>query len=179
MKKHFLLFSSVLLVAALCIAQDAPHKKAAAPAHKSHVVVTPDELKWGPPPETWIKGTPSPEFPALKSQFAVVNGDPTKSGAPFVIRIKSPDGEKIPPHWHPQDEQITVFQGTLHLAIGEKFDEKAGHALAAGTYALMPKRTMHFAWTKGETIIQIHGMGPFVINFGKVEEPAKKPSTSQ
>jgi hypothetical protein len=25
----------------------------------------------------------------------------------------------------------------------------------------MPKEMRHFAWAKGETIIQIHGIGPF------------------
>jgi len=40
--------------------------------------------------------------------------------------------------------------------------------------AAMPKKTWHFAWVKGETIVQVHGTGPFLVNFGKIPETAKK-----
>src|SRR5881296_2261504 len=126
-KGHFSPIFALLSIAAFCIAQDAPQKKASASGHKSHIVVAPDGLKWAPPPATWMKGTPPAEFPPLKSQFAVVFGDPTKPGTPFVIRIKSPDGERVPPHWHPQDENLTVLVGTFFLGSGEKFDQSAGH----------------------------------------------------
>ena len=29
----------------------------------------------------------------------------------------------------------------------------------------MPPRMKHYAWTPAETIIEVHGMGPFVLNY--------------
>jgi len=33
----------------------------------------------------------------------IVDGDPTKSGVPYVMRIGNADGEIVFPHWHPED----------------------------------------------------------------------------
>ena len=43
----------------------------------------------------------------------VVSGDPTKPGAPFVLRIANRANQIVPVHWHPEDEHITVVQGHL------------------------------------------------------------------
>jgi hypothetical protein len=33
----------------------------------------------------------------------------------------------------------------------------------------------HFAWAKGETIVQVHGTGPFEINYvNAADDPRKK-----
>ncbi|HEX9285150.1 MAG TPA: cupin domain-containing protein [Nitrospirales bacterium] len=178
MKKHSVTLILVVMLCALCLAQDNPQKKGS--SHKTHMMaVSADTLKWGPPGADWIQGTPPPEFSEpMRSQFAIVQGDPSKTG-PFVIRIKSPDGEKVPPHWHPQDENLTVLQGSFFLGTGEKFDQSTGHELKAGAFGYMPKKMWHFAWAKGETILQVHGVGPFKINFVKQEEAAKKPTSSQ
>src|SRR4030095_1289371 len=34
-----------------------------------------------------------------------------------------------------------------------------------GDYALVPRKQAHFAWSKGMTVIQVHGIGPFRIDF--------------
>lgn len=34
-----------------------------------------------------------------------------------------------------------------------------------GTFATMPKKVNHFVWTKGETVIQVHGIGPYTVNY--------------
>ena len=39
----------------------------------------------------------------------------------------------------------------------------------------MPKGMHHFAGAKGETIIQVHGMGPFEINYINPEDDPRKP----
>jgi hypothetical protein len=134
-------------------------------ADTDHVVVRPAAIKWGPAP---------PSLPA-GSQFAVLVGDPTKSGVPFVIRAKLPDGYKVPPHWHPSDENVTVLQGALMIGKGEKFDPSALEELPVGSFMRMPKTMRHFAQAKGETIIQVHGVGPFEINYvNSADDPRKK-----
>jgi quercetin dioxygenase-like cupin family protein len=96
--------------------------------------------------------------------IAVLEGDPSKEG-PFVFRVKVPDGYRIPPHTHPKPERVTVISGTFHLGMGETFDEKKGTALPAGTYGQWPAGMKHFVWVKGETVVQFHGSGPWVIEY--------------
>lgn len=41
---------------------------------------------------------------------------------------------------------------------------------------LMPQRVRHFAMARGETIIQIYGVGPFAVNFvNPADDPRIKP----
>lgn len=134
-------------------------------AQAKHIAVSPDEIKWGPAPPGLPPG----------AQMAVLRGDPSKAGAPFTIRARFPDGYRVPPHWHPTDENVTVIQGTLHVGMGTRFDETAGKELIAGSYALMPKGMRHFAWSSGETTIQIYGTGPFAITYvNPADDPRRK-----
>ena len=166
-----------LLTGMVLTSQTADHKKKG-PAHKSHVAVLPGQLKWGPIPAGAVQGTPPEGFPALRSEIAVVEGDPSKPG-PFVIRLKSPDGEKIAPHWHPADEHLTVLQGVFILSSGEKYSDAGGSELTVGAYASVPKRMWHFGRMKGETILQVHGTGPFVVNFGPMPAPTPAKAKSE
>jgi len=34
-----------------------------------------------------------------------------------------------------------------------------------GNFVTMPKEMRHFAMSKGETIVQVHGAGPFKVNW--------------
>src|SRR5438067_11000663 len=73
-------------------------------AAEGHKMVTPDKLRWGPAPPGLPPG----------AQVAVLDGDPRKAG-PYVMRVKFPDGYKVPPHWHPVDENVTVIRGVLGM----------------------------------------------------------------
>lgn len=112
------------------------------------------EAKWQPGPPSLPKG----------SQFVVLEGDPAKEG-PFVFRAKLPDGFRIPPHTHPKVERVTVISGTFHLGMGETFSEEGAVEMPAGTYGFWPAGMKHFAWAEGETIVQVHGIGPWSINY--------------
>lgn len=109
----------------------------------------------------WQDGPPA--LPA-GAQFAVLEGDPTQEGA-FTMRIKLPDGYRVPPHTHPAVEHITVMRGTFHLGMGAKFEAKATEAMPAGTFGYWPAGMQHFAWAKGETVVQLHGIGPWKIEY--------------
>ena len=146
---------AALLLCAVLFSQTTPQKKHSGAPHRSHRAVAPDALHWGPPPADAIQGQPPADLPPLRTLIAVVEGDPSKPGVPFVVRLKSPDGEKFPPHWHPNDEHVTVLQGTFVLADGEKYSESGGTELNAGAYVAVPKRMWHYGHTKGETILQI------------------------
>ena len=95
--------------------------------------------------------------------FEVVSGYPDKPGAPFVIRMQNDENQVVPPHWHPEDEHIVIIKGTWYLGAGDTYDRAALQEMKEGDYALVPKKMRHFGWSKGETIVQIHGIGPFKI----------------
>lgn len=109
------------------------------------------------------------------AKFAILEGDPGKDG-PFVMRIRVPDGYQIPPHWHPKVERITVISGSFNLGMGEKFDQSATREMAAGTFGFWPAGMRHFVWAKGETVIQLHGIGPWAITY---VNPADDPRASK
>lgn len=101
----------------------------------------------------------------MSEDVEVLHGDPEKPGEPFVMRIRELPGGIIPPHKHPVDEHITVVQGTLYFAVGEKFDRGAMKELKAGGYAFIPKGSTMFGWTPEAAIVQVHGVGPFHIHW--------------
>ena len=109
------------------------------------------DLKWTP----IIKGC----------DLATVAGDPSAEGAPFVVRLRCVDGAKIPAHWHPTDENVTVLKGTFLAGMGETFDETKMMTMNVGNFVMMPKEMRHYAMSKGETIVQVHGAGPFKVNW--------------
>jgi quercetin dioxygenase-like cupin family protein len=111
------------------------------------------DIKFGQAPPDLPKG----------GQLAVLFGDPTKPG-PFTMRFKMPDGYKIPPHWHTQDEQLTILAGTLQLYMGDTMTGEP-HSLGVGAYHFLPGKSHHAALAKGEAIVQIHGVGPFDIHY--------------
>lgn len=154
----------VLLVTASLVAQNGGSGKqlstATAHAHNFHVALRPETIQW------------KPFYPG--AEMAVLSGDPSKEGSPYVLRIKHRDGLRVPPHWHPFDEQLTIISGTWIMGMGEKFDLAATQEFSAGSYLVSPKNIPHFALSKGETIVQVHGIGPFAAYFVNPEDDVFK-----
>ena len=90
-----------------------------------------------------------------------VSGDPTKPGALYVIRLHREAGYIIMPHTHPEDENIVVVQGSWALGMGDRYNSQGLEPMEVGTYGSAPKKMAHFGLSKTETIIQVHGIGPF------------------
>ena len=101
----------------------------------------------------------------MSEDVEILYGDPEKVGEPFVMRIRELPGGIIPPHKHPVDEHITVLQGTLYFAVGDKFERAALKELKAGSYAFIPKGSTMFGYTPDAAIVQVHGVGPFHIHW--------------
>jgi anti-sigma factor ChrR (cupin superfamily) len=149
-----LMLLSILVLAPAAMAADSA----------TMTMVNPDKIQWGDAPPVLPKG----------AKIAVLYGDPGKPG-PFTMRLKAPAGYKIAPHTHTQAENLTVISGTLMLGMGEKADGKDVHALRAGGFHYLPGKTAHYASTKGPTVIQVHGEGPFDLNYINPEDdPSKK-----
>lgn len=122
------------------------------------------DLKWGPAPAALPKG----------AEITVLSGDPSKDGL-YVVRLKVPDGYKIPAHNHPTTEYVTVISGNFHLGMGDKLDEKNGIELTAGGFGAAPAEMNHYAWASSPSVIQVHGQGPFAITYvNPADDPSKQ-----
>ncbi len=161
-----ILWTGASCAVALSIAA-AAHDQSSAKASKQAVTLSAADIKWGPAPAAFPKG----------GEVAVLHGDPFKKTT-FALRFKMPDAYRIAPHWHTQDEQLTILAGTLMLGMGDKEGER--HALETGAYHFLPGKQHHYAVAKGETIIEIHGMGPFDIHYlNPADDPSKGAAASK
>jgi quercetin dioxygenase-like cupin family protein len=121
-------------------------------------------LKWGAAPSILPKG----------AEMVVLSGDPTKDG-PYVLRLKMPANYVIPAHHHPTTENVTVLSGTLYAGMGDSLDKTKATAFEPGGFASLPSNMNHFAWAATDTVIQVHGVGPFAFTYA---DPANDPSKS-
>ena len=84
-----------------------------------------------------------------------------------------PANYKVAAHNHPTTEYVTVLSGDFHVGMGDKLDAQKGQLLRAGGFAEAPAKMNHYAWVTSETVVQVHGNGPFAITY---VDPADDPS---
>lgn len=132
-----------------------------------------DSMKLSIYPPAAIQWRDGPASIPQGAKLAVLEGDPAKDG-PFVMRLLLPDGYRIPPHTHPKPERLTVISGTFNIGMGDKFDASRGKAMPAGTFGTWAPGMMHFVWAKGETVVQLHGTGPWVIEYVNPSDDPRK-----
>jgi len=128
-----------------------------------HFTATPDDLVWKD-----AKALP----PGAK--VALMEGNLSEP-VPFTFRVKYPANFDIPAHWHTAIEHVTVISGSFHFAEGDKLDRSKTTSIPVGGFYFMAPRHNHFAWTSEETIIQVHGVGPWGINYvNPADDPRKQ-----
>ena len=156
----------LLAAASVCLAQ-----QAVTSSKTTHVILPAKAVKW----EACAPGLP--QAPGL--QCAVLAGDPSKAGEPYVLRFTTPDGYMVPPHWHPMDEHVTVISGTLMVGMGEKLVESDLRPLGPGGFLMMPQKMPHYARMKGKTVADVYGVGPFEINYVNPADDPRTKATSK
>jgi quercetin dioxygenase-like cupin family protein len=135
---------------ALSLALAALLSASAATAHAQKTA----KLHWGP----------APPFLPAGAKFALVSGDPGKSG-PFVIELSLPNGYVIAPHFHPTDETVAVKSGHFRYGMGDKIDRKAEKTMKPGESGTMKTNMRHWARAQGPTVVAVSGNGPFLITY--------------
>ena len=56
-----------------------------------------------------------------------------------------------------------------------RLDKSKAKRYAAGSFLVMPAGTRHFGWADEDTVIQVHGMGPWAINYvNAADDPRKR-----
>jgi len=165
-----------LLPSSITAQTPAPTKAKAPAMSQSPMVVEPGSEKWGDVPAAALAGTPSVEMGGTL-RVAVIQGDPMTAGRSYTLRLSCTDGLKIAPHWHPNTENVTVVKGAAAVGMGSKWDDAALKDVPTGGFFTAGPKMRHFAQCKGDTILQVHGIAPFVVNFVSPDEgqPEKKP----
>jgi quercetin dioxygenase-like cupin family protein len=121
---------------------------------KAFGAVLPEQIAWAP----------FSAFPP-SVRLAVLVGDTSKA-APYVVRVKVPDGVILMPHRHPEDRIYTVMSGIFYIGIGDKFQAEKLKAYPPGSVVVLPGNTPHFHWAKsGEYVTQVTANGPLGIEY--------------
>jgi len=117
---------------------------------KEVVGLTPEQVRWFTPP-----------YYNDGRQRAQLFGDSSKGGS-WVDRVKIPGGKRVLAHTHPQDELVTVIEGTWYLGTGERFDSAKLKGYPAGSFIVVPAGVPHFVATmEGSAIVQLSGSEVF------------------
>lgn len=114
------------------------------------VGLTPKQVQWF-----------TPSYYQDGRQRARLLGDSSRGGA-WVDRVKIPSGGRVLAHTHPNDEVVTVIEGTWYLGKGKTFDPAKLKGYPAGSFIVIPAGVPHFLAAKdGAVIVQLSGTGKF------------------
>jgi len=84
---------------------------------------------------------PAPAFLPPGAQIAVLEGDPTAAGT------------------------FTILSGTFRAGMGTAFDDAKLTDLGRDAFVSIPAEHAHYAMARGETVVQVHGLSPFVLTY--------------
>ena len=91
-----------------------------------------------------------------------------------MVELAFPAGYKIPPHFHPTAEMVTVKKGTFLVGMGDTFDAAKTKAMQVGDSGSIPANAHHFATTKVATFVTVSAMGPFAMTYvNPADDPQK------
>ena len=110
----------------------------------------------------------NPELGSNSPEIAILHVNPVTQATELLIR--SPKNFHVPRHWHSANETITLIRGTF---IMEHNDSGNKMELDAGSFAYIPAKMIHQAWTKPDedALYFITVDGKWDINW--VDEPEK------
>ena len=117
------------MVVSPALAQNAPSSEASGQA----IFQKYQDLKWE---------KINPELGSKSAEIATLHVNPTTQAAEMLIR--TPKDTHVPKHWHTANETITVIHGTFIVSHEGASDRVP---LDAGSFAYMPARMIHEAWT--------------------------------
>lgn len=132
-----------------------------------HMMLKAKETQWGDAPAALPKG----------AQAVVLAGDPGKDGV-FTIRLKVPAGYRVPRHWHPSDEAVTLIEGDVTLSMGEA-ENAHTQTLAPGDFVYLPAHMQHEPSTQGGAVFQVQSTGPFQVNYVDPKDDPRNANAAQ
>ena len=128
---------------------------ASAATNKPEIIaLTPQQVRWF-----------TPSYYTDGRERARLFGDSSQGGE-WIDRVKIPAGKRVLAHTHPQDELVTVIEGTWYLGEGAKFSATNLKAYPAGSFIVVPAGVPHFVAAKeGTVIVQLNGNGKFQTDY--------------
>jgi len=120
---------AISMVVSPALAQNAPSSDASAHA----VFQKYQDLKWE---------KINPELGSKSAEIVTLHVNPTSQATEMLIR--TPKDTHVPRHWHTANETITVIHGTFIVKHDGSSDRVP---LEAGSFAYMPAKMIHEAWT--------------------------------
>jgi mannose-6-phosphate isomerase-like protein (cupin superfamily) len=155
-------WSLLVLGLFLTVSLSAPAGRASSnQASDSVVSVIPTQLQWTSGPPSLPNG----------ARYTVLEGDPNVD-APLTIRLTFPKGYRMPAHFHPVTERVTVISGSIYVGLGKELKMDEGKKMPVGSFVSIPAGEPHFAWTTEEAIIQVQGNGRWEVTY---MDPGKDP----
>lgn len=116
--------------------------------------LTPEQVQWF-----------TPAYYTDGRQRARLFGDSSQGGM-WIDRVKLPAGARVLAHTHPQDELVTVIEGTWYVGEGRRFDATKLKAYPAGSFIVIPARVPHFVAAKDrDVIVQLSGDAKFSTDY--------------
>ncbi|MBI3476547.1 MAG: cupin domain-containing protein [Acidobacteria bacterium] len=117
---------------------------------KEIIACTPQQVRWF-----------TPSYYTDGRERAQLFGDSSRGGA-WIDRVRMPAGKRVLAHTHPQDELVTVIEGTWYVGQGTRFNSKELKAYPPGSFIVIPAGIAHFVEAKdGTVIVQLNGNGKF------------------
>lgn len=167
LKKPFVwIFSGALtLIATLSMVLAEQNPGGSAPGSPPQpVLLKSGDLKWAEAPPTVPKG----------ARMALVYGDPATG--PYAQFVKIPKGYVFRPHFHSQNEWVTIISGRMAAGFGTEMDMSAGKELSAGGFAFIPTGTPHWAVAKSDVLFYQQVGGAASISYvDRSDDPRGKP----
>src|SRR5215204_1856994 len=120
---------AISMVVSPALAQNAPSSDASVHA----VFQKYQDLKWG---------KINPELGSKSAEIVTLHVNPTSQATEMLIR--TPKDTHVPRRWHTANETITVIHGTFIVKHDGSSDRVP---LEAGSFAYMPAKMIHEAWT--------------------------------
>ena len=83
----------------------------------------------------------------------------------FTLRLKIPANYRIPPHFHPVKERVTVVSGKMLLGFGDTFKNSGMREMGEGSYVSLTPNSSHYALTLEVTVLQLTSIGPWELTY--------------
>ncbi len=144
--------TTIFVMAAITLGEDAPQK--------GTIQISPPDVKWADAPLTMPAGT----------MIAVLEGDPKKEGI-FTQRLRVVAGAVVRPHKHPREERVTVLSGAAFVGFGDTVDKPKAKKFPAGSFYVNPAGVHHYVFFEEETVLQITGLGPWMVEYLDEQKP--------
>jgi len=111
------------------------------------------------------------------AEIAVLQGDLSKPEL-FTFRLKMPKGYVVAPHYHGTDLHVTVISGEFSVGMGDTVELAGAPILRVGDFVTVPANQHHFDAARSAAVVQIHGIGPFLLTYvNPNDDPQRKRSS--